>query len=311
MVNHSEIHLGEGCNTLTFGKNILGSTHITAGSGADTLTVGHKIDGHAEINLGAGNNIITTGDDVDGFSSITTLAGKDSLTVGEDVEDYAVIDLGDGCNTIDVVRHVEDHSSLITGICNDTLTVGGSILNHATIDLGAGNDVATIQGTIKGASHVDLGSGNDLLTINGGLISGTIEGGLGEDTLILDYTTDGCLVEAYHHLTNATTENITGIENVELNGQNVIDVRFEDLLQDNSRDGALFIEGTDQSKVDLGSTNWNSDNANKAKFDDCTGGEWSKTGSEVVDGVTYDVYQNSLAVDNQNDVCIEQGIVVI
>lgn len=311
MVNHSEIHLGEGDNSLSFGKNILGATHITAGAGVDELVVGHKIDGRADIDLGAGDNTITTGDDVDGHSRLTTYEGNDTLTVGEDVEDYAVVDLGDGDNVINVARHIEDHSTIITGNGEDTLVVEGSTLNHASVGLGDGNDVMSVLDSVKGGSSIDLGMGDDIITVCGSDLSGLIAGGSGTDTLILDYSLDSRLVDGNRHITNATTENLTGIENVELNGQNVLDVRFEDLLQDTDRESALFINGNDLSKVDLGSTNWSSDDASKAKMDDVTGGDWSLASSEVVAGVSYDVYQHSNAVSALNDVYIEQGVMVI
>ena len=311
MVNHSEIHLGEGDNSLSFGKNILGVTHITAGAGVDELVVGHKIDGRADIDLGAGDNTITTGDDVDGHSRLTTTEGNDTLTVGEDVEDYAVIDLGDGDNVINVARHIEDHSTIITGEGEDTLAVEGSTLNHASVDLGDGNDVMSVANSVKGASIIDLGMGDDIITVCGSDLSGLIAGGSGIDTLILDYSLDSHLVDGNRHITNATTENLTGIERVELNGQNVLDVRFEDLLQDTDRESALFINGNDLSKVDLGSTNWSSDDTSKAKMDDVTGGDWSLASSEVIAGVSYDVYQHSSAVNALNDVYIEQGVMVI
>ncbi|WP_296203642.1 Ig-like domain-containing protein [Psychrobacter sp. UBA3962] len=311
MVNHSEIHLGEGDNSLSFGKNILGATHITASAGVDTLVVGHKIDGRADIDLGAGNNIITTGDDVDGHSRLTTHEGSDTLTVGEDVEDYAVIDLGDGDNIINVARHIEDHSTIITGDGEDTLAVEGSTLNHASVNLGGGSDVMSVVNSVKGDSSIDLGMGDDIITVCGSDLSGLIAGGSGTDTLILDYSLDSRLVDGNRHITNATTENLTGIERVELNGQNVLDVRFEDILQDTDRESALFINGNDLSKVDLGSTNWSSDDTSKAKMDDVTGGDWSLVNSEVIAGVSYDVYQHSNAVSALNDVYIEQGVMVI
>lgn len=311
MVNHSEIHLGEGDNSLSFGKNILGATHITASAGVDTLVVGHKIDGRADIDLGAGNNIITTGDDVDGHSRLTTHEGSDTLTVGEDVEDYAVIDLGDGDNIINVARHIEDHSTIITGDGEDTLAVEGSTLNHASVNLGGGSDVMSVVNSVKGDSSIDLGMGDDIITVCGSDLSGLIDGGSGTDTLILDYSLNSRLVDGHRHITNATTENLTGIESVELNGQNVLDIRFEDLLLDTDRESALFINGNDLSKVHLGSTNWSSDDASKAKMDDVTGGDWSLASSEVVAGVSYDVYQHSDAVNALNDVYIEQGVMVI
>lgn len=311
MVNHSEIHLGEGDNSLSFGKNILGATHITAGAGMDTLVVGHKIDGRADIDLGAGDNTITTGDDVDGHSRLTTTEGNDTLTVGEDIEDYAVIDLGDGDNVINVARHVEDHSTIITGDGEDTLAVEWSTLNHASVDLGDGNDVMSVANSVKGASIIDLGMGDDIITVCGSDLSGFIAGGSGIDTLILDYSLDSHLVNGNRHITNATTENLTSIENIELNGQNVLDIRFEDLLLDTDRESALFINGNDLSKVDLGSTNWSSDDTSKAKMDDVTGGDWSLSSSEVIAGVSYDVYQHSDAVNALNDVFIEQGVMVI
>ncbi|SUD90739.1 Ig-like domain-containing protein [Psychrobacter phenylpyruvicus] len=311
MVNHSQIHLGDGDNTLSFGKNILGATHITAGAGVDTLVVGHKIDGRADIDLGAGDNIITTGDDVDGHSRLTTKEGNDTLTVGEDVEDYAVIDLGDGDNTINIARHIEDHSTIVTGDGADVLTIDGSTLNHASVHLGDGNDIISVANSVKGASTIDLGMGDDMITVCGSDLSGLINGGSGTDTLILDYSLNSHLVDGNRHITNATTENLTGIERVELNGQNVLDIRFEDLLLDTGRESALFINGNDLSKVDLGSTNWSSDGASKAKMDDVTGGDWSLATSEVVAGVGYDVYQHSHALSPINDVYIEQGVVVI
>lgn len=57
----------------------------------------------------------------------------------------------------------------------------------AAIQMGAGNDTLTNYGTITGQNGlaIDMGSGDDTLSLLGGTISGTIVGGLGDDTVIL------------------------------------------------------------------------------------------------------------------------------
>lgn len=78
------------------------------------------------------------------------------------------------------------------------------------------------------------------------------------------------------------------------------------------RSGQLLIQGTSSSKVDLGSTNWNSDTAAQASLKDTTGGSWTKTGSQAIDGISYDIYHHSSAgASLQQDVYIQQGLTII
>ena len=274
----SEINLGENDNSLTAYK-LQHNSQVTMGSGNDTLIIREDIDFNASVNLGDGNNIIK---------------------VGEDVEDCAKIITGDGDDVIDVARFIENNSFVSTGRGDDTLTTEG-LNNCARIEMGAGDDTLVIKsqfGVGSGSASVDMGWGDDVVTFGGSHMDGVINGSKGNDTLVL--TSDS----SYSNISSA---NFKGIENVDLKGKIDIEINYKDLLNDNVREGALFIKGDSSNKVDIdldtSSGNW---------FKAADTSRWHKSGSQDIDGTVYDIYHHTDAGNNySNDLYIEQGVAVI
>lgn len=92
---------------------------------------------------------------------------------------------------------------------------------------------------------------------------------------------------------------VSTFEVINLSGANnsEIDVRLSDLVKDDN--DKLFIKGVgSNNRVDLGD---NGTNLNDE-------GSWHKSGSEVVDGVSYNVYAHN---GSSEQVYVEQGIAVI
>lgn len=330
----SRIALGDNADSVSV-ASVYGNSVIDVGTGDNTVNVLGAMYGQSSIVAsGSSQNTLFIGGDVDSKSTILTGAGDDTLTIGDDTEDYASINLGSGNNRIIIQDNMEDYSQLGTAEGNDHLHVAGALYNHAVVNLGDGDNTVQLGGIyheaqlITGAGRdqislatlnadarhvaVSTGAGDDLITFTGGRMSGMVDGGAGQDTLVLNHATDTKLVSSALNVTNASTENLHGIEVVRLEGNNALDIRYADLVADTSRNGQLLVQGTSSSKVDLGSTNWNSDSTAQASLKDITGGSWSKTGSQSVDGISYDVYHHSAAGTSVlQDVLIQQGLTII
>lgn len=309
--NHAEIYAGEGNDTLTVGEDIDDYAKVSMGAGNDTVTVNEDIEGKAQVALGDGNDSLTVAYDVEGCSSIDTGAGNDTIKIGEDVEDYVHINMGAGNDVLSVARFVENETVIDMGDGDNTATMAG-LNNWASISFGSGDDSLTVThqfGVGGGYASASLGAGNDTFTFGGTTLDGVVNGGSGLDTLVLTYNQSDVATSRCCHETNLTSHNFTGFELIDMQGNNAVDIRYSDLVQDTTRDGALFIKGDANSKVDLGNTDWNSDT--DTNLADASGGHWTATGSSVVDGVVYDVYHHCYATDTSNDVYIQQGVMVI
>ncbi|MDO5770288.1 MAG: hypothetical protein Q4P13_12355 [Psychrobacter sp.] len=332
--NRAKVDMGKGDDSVHVKGNINDCAVVVTGSGKDDVVVDGMISGHAKVDLGFSDNTLSAAHGIHGSAHITAGNDVDVISSGEDIDGCSVVNLGNGKNIINVAEDVEDRAQLITGSGNDTITVdryvencsdismgGGSdvltaegINNKAHIDMGSGNDTMTIGsqfGVGFGAAHVDMGTGNDKVSFGGKGLDGVIEGGLGQDTLTLTYDSSDALTSTCCNITNLASKNFKGFEHIELAGNNAVDICFNDLVCDDSRDGALFISGDSHSKVDLGSNNWNSDSASQANLKDGWGECWSQVGYDTVDGVTYDIYHHSAAQDGSHDVYIQQGIAII
>lgn len=346
-----------GDDTLNVAGNIDGivrGARVDMGGGDDTLNVGKVIGGTAEVKMGSGNDIANINDGIVFRAKLDMGEGNDTLNVKNNITWKTHVDMGEGNNTVNVGGGLVDWAKMTSGSGQDTfkfdgitnnaqLSTGGGNdtvnVNHldfyAKVDMGSGDDVLYINKTFgRGAvqdrlllkdsgAQVDMGDGNDLVIYGGKSMTGVINGGAGKDTLVLTYDADDSLVSGpntwFKEATNLSTLNIRGIETIVMDGKNAVDIKYEDLLADTTREGALFIRGNSTSKVDLGATDWNSDTDTWLKeytpldLLNVTGkGEWAKTGSKVVDGISYDVYHHSFAgSDTQNDVYIQQGVMVI
>ncbi len=157
------INAGGGNNTINaFG----GNDTINTGDGNDTINGG---DGNDTINSGKGNDVISGGlgiNVIDGGEGIDTLTdGNFSLLTTAfslDESDTAkTVTLSDGTN----ISNIERFPNLITGSGNDVINLSQRINNSFTT--GGGDDV-----------------------INSGLGTDTVDGGAGNDLLIVDYSSN-------------------------------------------------------------------------------------------------------------------------
>ncbi len=159
----------------TSGVNI-----ITGGAGADVIDGGGGAD---VINAGAGNDIVTyhgTEASVDGGAGSDTLV----MTAGSTVTavNFAVTAGSD--QTTGDSASVMNFENLDASALTTALTVTGSS-GANTITTGSGND--TVDGG-GGGDIINAGGGDDTVTYRGTELS--IDGGTGNNTLILQATTD-------------------------------------------------------------------------------------------------------------------------
>jgi Ca2+-binding RTX toxin-like protein len=168
------IQTGDGNDTIVGGT---GNDALTAGGGNDSINGGDGDDvinggtGNDTINAGAGDDVITGGTGInviDGGAGIDTLVDGDfgSATTAFNVTDtstiaYAAINLADGTSVTNIERFVN-------------------------LTSGSGNDVINYSQRIN--NNFSTGTGND--TINSGFGQDNVDGGEGNDLLIVDYSSN-------------------------------------------------------------------------------------------------------------------------
>ncbi|AHJ12085.1 autotransporter outer membrane beta-barrel domain-containing protein [Sulfurospirillum multivorans] len=161
-----------------------GAEGIAAGGGTITNYAGATIYGQSVgilIDDGANGTVMSSGRGtstaVGGVVTITnsgTIQGATKAAIGL-VGDYDDVIVNNATGVI-----IGGSSAVLVDALSST-TAG------AAIQMGAGDDTLTNYGTITGQNGlaIDLGNGDDTLSLLGGTISGTIVGGLGDDTVVL------------------------------------------------------------------------------------------------------------------------------
>ncbi|WP_158078945.1 beta strand repeat-containing protein [Moraxella caviae] len=299
-IDFSQVHLGEGHNTLIVGAAnrvdgyITNRSIVTAGAGDDYVAVRTNID-TSNINLGNGNNTLVVGtNNVDGYitgsaTQIVMGSGNDVLDVRTNIS-ASTINLGNGDNTINVGGWiVGTAANITTGNGNDVMKVGTNV-DAATINLGAGNDSLTIGGYIAGTAKINLGSGDDTVSVGGNISpAAKLNFGTGDDTLVFTGAKQ-----------TANLGSLTGVETIDLHGKGantLTGVTLKNVLANGSE---LFIKGGYDDKVDLG-------NVGVSKRDGT--GSWQKVSDVTVDGVSYDGWAHTSSYNNV--VYIQEGVQVL
>lgn len=275
--------------------------------------------GWAVIETGEGNDRIDTGygggtGSMFAYTGVETGAGNDIFNLKGDMVNNNYVIMGDGDDSMNVGGFMGTYTSVNMGEGDDNLNIGTDMLSGSRVSTGAGDDTFSMGGLMTLNSSVDLGSGDDVAIYDHKTLDGHIDGGVGNDKLVLTHNDSDAPVAWWNwsNITGTHTGNIKGFETIEMKGIMALDVRYSDLLTDSSREGALFIQGDSKSKVDLGATNWNSDTTSRQNLSDVGGGTWEQTGTEVVGGISYDVYHHSSAGSStDNDVYIQNGIAII
>ncbi|WP_256872037.1 Calx-beta domain-containing protein [Nostoc sp. TCL26-01] len=168
--------------------------NIRTGDGNDTIIGGA---GNDTINAGNGNNNITGGDGNDtitsgsGNDTIAGGLGNDTITAGTGIN---IIDGGEGTDTL-VDANFSTLTTAInvgdTGITQTAITLadGTSVTNielFTNLTTGSGNDVISFSQDTN--NSISTGAGDD--TINSGLGIDNVDGGAGNDLLIVDYSSN-------------------------------------------------------------------------------------------------------------------------
>jgi Ca2+-binding RTX toxin-like protein len=175
--------------------------------------------------------------------------------------------------------HVVNNGTIRAGIAVKAMgSHSETILNRGLIvgdiDHGAGNDTLLNLGRIEGYTY--MGSGDDLvdLRLATGSYAGTIDGGLGTDTLrIVDEA--GVAVGPVHLDVGNLLENF---ERIELSGagNTTLVIDLADVLGATDTNDRLSIAGSTGDRVDLDAG-------------------WAAQGSTVEGGVVYNIYTNGAA----------------
>ncbi|HED35179.1 MAG TPA: filamentous hemagglutinin N-terminal domain-containing protein [Gammaproteobacteria bacterium] len=173
---------------------------LNGGSGNDTLTAGAGINNWdiTALNGGSVEGIDAGGasNGIYGFTGIENLVGNSST-------DNFVLNGGTLSGTID------------GGAGNDTLTGGAGTNNWDITALNEGNVIGVNNGVSDNFTDIESlvgNAGTDNFVLNGGTLSGTIDGGTGEDSL-----TAGDVANTWR-INGANQGNVTGVDAGNLNG---------------------------------------------------------------------------------------------
>lgn len=188
-----DLTLGSGADTLVFAASSVFEGIAYGGDGVDTLLV--DLSGNGAINF-------------DLFKGFETLKQKGSGTLAiSGTADLATLTIANSNITVATgTRFASTGTTALTGSDGDeTLNVEGIVAGN--VDMGGGKDVVALAtgGTVEG--NVSLGAGDDRLVLAGGTVTGTIDGGLGTDTIAFNIAGD---VSAIPDVINFESLDVTG-----------------------------------------------------------------------------------------------------
>ena len=215
--NFNDTIYGDDGNNTLYGN--AGDDRLYGGSGNDTINAG---SGNDTINAGDGNNLINGGD---GNDSITTGAGNDTILGGlgnDSIHTGAGNDSLNGGNGNDLLDGGtgSDTASYAGATAAVTVNLG---LTTAQNTGGAGIDTLISIENLTGSAYNDTLTGNSANnTLNGGGGIDILIGSLGNDTYIVDTTTD-ILTENLNEGTDTVRSSVTytlghNLENLTLTG---------------------------------------------------------------------------------------------
>ena len=240
--NHDEtVNSGDGNDTV---KVFGGSDTVNGGLGDDGLIVDYS-DATSAITGGLGNGYLTDGTSAHTVSfsgveyfNITTGSGDDtiqtgaerdtvSLGAGNDFVNIGATTIGDtadgGTGTDGISADLSAFSNnMLWNLVTNTFSGIGTFTNFeyfGTLSMGAGNDLI-VSGLGSHDETINAGDGNDSVKVFGG--SDNVSGGLGSDTLVVDYSDSvnaitGGVGNGYFTDGAAThTVNFTGIERFDI-----------------------------------------------------------------------------------------------
>lgn len=239
----------------------------------------------ALLGVGAIVGLAGSGGGGSSSSDVSGPSGDDRPVSREDFEklyDGAIKEGDAGGNTLlgsndDNRLYGHGGADILTGLGGDDLLDGGE--GNDTLDGGAGADLL-IGGS--GADTVSGGDGDDIIFYD---LLDSVDGGAGFDTLYLEG--EGIeldLAQNYFTIRDIEHIDITG------SGDNKLVVSYQDILDLGNETDTLFVTGNSGDTVHLY-------------------GEEVFTGSETVDGVTYDTYDFGGTADA--DIWVQQGMTVI
>jgi hypothetical protein len=205
-------------------------------------------------------------------------------------------------NGVDLIATGAGNNDWVHGIGTDTLGKDGDLtVQHDAVSGGAGDDFVGIVGT-------------NFTTVNGGAGWNTLV--FEQSGLTLNLTQMGQRVQNFgtfdlDNQSNNSTTDPRGQFKGETTG-NTLQLSLSDVLSENgalnaanqsgthtlANPGHMTILGDANSTVQLDGTN------------SLAGSNWSSTGTQVIGGITFDVYHNSTA-NTLADLLIEQGVHVI
>lgn len=325
------------------------NTTVRMGDGNDLFIIegvnynDHYIIGHdSVIQMGGGNDAL-----------ILTDAAKDNRTIpNRGTIGNSTVDMGSGDDFLKAVG-ISTGARIHMGSGNDTIELT-RMTSSARIEAGDGNDRVKITGEVRDGAQIFLGSGDDVFEFGlpapgddplaetsrnvlwGGsgtksLFEGKIDGGDGYDVIRLHDTDRAGSRTALigQKVTNLSSESFKGIEEIQLEQNTVVDIRYKDLLEDGMNQPLKItaFNGDAQANgvryVDLGGHQLNNraegrGTAPEIGTTDSEGGKddlnsalrWKKilSGHEN-GGKTYSVY--AYGGDATNVVWVEEGVNII
>lgn len=155
-------------------ENLTGvvTSSITGDNKNDSITVDGETRS-ANINTYGGDDEVTVNGDIRANTSVNTGEGDDTITITNRTRGNSTVDSGEGDDVV-TITEMKYRTTLYTRGGNDTVTVGNLSTNFVgSISLGADDDSLTLGATYERLAPKSI----------------TIDGGSGNDTLILSNVT--------------------------------------------------------------------------------------------------------------------------
>ncbi len=246
---------GSGNDTLLGGG---GDDTLIGGGGADSLDGGSGIDSvsYASANSGAiidltdsiNNAGSAAGDELLNIENIIGSSFADDIT-GDNldnlIEGLAGADTIDGGSGNDTVSYAQSLSAVNIDIGSTGAQSGGDAQGDILLNIESiiGSRFDDVIKTSASGNDIDAGYGDDIITLYGTITAHNIDGGSGNDTLILDLAASIDMDDLASIASN--------IETIDLNGNDMIDVYGYNVDSITDSSNELIIKGQGNETITL------------------------------------------------------------
>jgi hypothetical protein len=228
----------------------LSSIIIVGGRGGNRFDILSSQAVPMSLNSGAGNDVVNVQAlsgplSLDGGGGVDAFAFGDAANLNGPItvaDTGGLVGLTEDASADTIGRTVTITDTAITGLGVDPINYDASQLSSLSVLGGSGGNTFIIQSTAALPLNLNTGSGNDIVTMGaGGVVSGVLDGGLGNNTLDYSAYTTGVTVD----LLAGTATGTGGVANI----HNVTGSPFNDTITGDNAGDVLSGNGSKDALV--------------------------------------------------------------